>query len=448
MERIEQLLERLTKFASVDVIAPDDPRYPNARLIYNRMHDDYPALIVRTLTVDAIRSILAFVAEEQVVLAIRGGGHHIGGFGTCHQGIVLDFSVFKGIEIDHEQQLVSVEPGCCLGELDATLSAAGYIVPTGTVSETGLAGLTLGGGIGWLIGQYGLTCDQLVGADVLLADGRMVKAEDPEHRQLLWALRGGGGNFGIVLKFRYQLHPLPTTHCGMGLVDWEHCLSVMRVLLPYLNDQCPSSMTVAPIFVKNDRGESHLRIDFCCANGTTDDVLQLMSLSKHIHWTAVKEWNFVEWQRAFDQAFLPPMRGYWKAVYLDTLSIAIIETLCEVFLQSSSPRCSILIEHLHGAFKHRDQDSSAFPLRDKNFGILFSLRWEAADEDAEQIRWVKESFSKIDPMGISSTYVNYTNADDKRAVNTLLLSSLSAIAEVKALYDPTNLFRRNHNVKP
>ncbi len=446
--RLEPLIARLSQETSVDLILPSDPRYPEARLVYNRMHDCYPGLIIRTQNVDVLRLVKAFSLENDIVLAIRGGGHHIGGFGTCNEGIVIDFSTFKRITIDTEKMIAAVDPGATLHDIDHVITGKGFVVPTGTVSETGVAGLTLGGGIGWLIGLYGLTCDQLCGADVLLADGQLVQAEDPKHQQLLWALRGGGGNFGMVLQFRYKLHRLPKTICGMGLVQWEHSSDVLNRLITYLHEDCPHSITIAPILTKDTFGKPTLRIDFCCANGTDDELQTLLSLSHLINWTEVREWSFAAWQKAFDASFLPPMRGYWKASYQETITPQMVQALCDTFEHSPSFRCSITIEHLHGAFKNHDQQFSAFPLRHCNFGILFSARWEKQDDDEAFIHWIRQSFSKLDPLGTSGTYLNYTGVDDQRAVDTLLASTMSQIAKVKTHYDPMNSFKRNHNVLP
>ena len=443
---LDGLIELLSRRSTTDLITQSDTRYVSARLIYNRMHDCYPGLIVRTMDIDDLRTIISYAFTHDIVLAIRGGGHHIGGFGSCENGIVIDFSPFKDIHIDEDKKIAFVAPGVCLGDLDCVLSHSGYVVPTGTVSETGIAGLTLGGGIGWLIGKYGLTCDQLCGADVLLADGRFVRAEDPEHEDLLWALRGGGGNFGIVTQFRYTLNKLPKTICGVGLVSWENIPKVMVLLIKYLEESCPSTITMAPVFTKDKFGNPILRIDFCCADGIESDVIQLISLSKWIEWSDVREWQFSAWQKAFDQSFLPPIRGYWKAAYLEVLTPTIINSLCKSFEKSPLSKCSILIEQLHGVFKDYDQRSSAFPLRHSNYGILFTARWEKSEEDQVNINWVRQSFNAIDPQDLSGTYLNYTSADDLRAVQTLL--SNTKITRVKSCYDPNNNFKRNHNILP
>ncbi len=444
----DSLMQLLSNKPDVDLITPSDSRYPVARLIYNRMHDYYPGLIVRTLNIDHLRVVIQFAFENDIVLAIRGGGHHIGGFGTCNDGIVIDFSPFKEIRIDAEKNIASVSPGACLADIDRVLCNNGYVIPTGTVSATGVAGLTLGGGIGWLIGNYGLTCDQLYGADVLLADGRLVKAEDAEHKDLLWALKGGGGNFGIVLNFRYKLHKLPKVICGMGEVAWENAAGVMSKLSQYLVEKCPQTMTIAPVFLRNKVGGPSLRIDFCCSNGTEQDVGSLLALSAFISWSNVKEWKFPAWQSEFDHILAAPKRGYWKAAYIKTFTPEIIKTICHWFEKAPLGECTILIEHLHGAFKTYNQTTSAFPLRHTNFGILISARWEDHETDQTYISWVRKSFDAIDPLGLSATYLNYTPADDQRAVQNLLDNTVTKIINVKSFYDPDNLFKRNHNVLP
>lgn len=445
---MQKIIERLSNKTTVDLITPQDERYESARLIYNRMHDCYPGLIVRTLDVDALRDVTAFAFKENLPLAIRGGGHHIGGFGTCNDGIVIDFSPFKHIQIDAENNIVSVAPGAHLADIDRVLCREGYVIPSGTISATGLAGLTLGGGIGWLIGKYGLTCDQLCGADVLLANGDLVRAEEEIHKDLLWALRGGGGNFGIVTRFRYHLNKLPVTVCGMGEVEWENAAEVMTKLVQFLHTACPPSLTVAPVFVKDKLGKPSLRIDFCCADGTDDDVSKIISLSDMIAWSNVREWTFPAWQKEFDATLSLPKRGYWKASYVESIAPGMIEQLCAAFDASPAGDCTIMIEHLHGAFKNYDLSVSAFPLRHTSFGLLFSARWVDPAEDQANISWVRQSFHAIDPNGTSQTYLNYTSADDMRAVQTLVSCTRSRIANVKMHYDPDNRFKRNHNVIP
>jgi FAD/FMN-containing dehydrogenase len=441
-DQFHELIKRLEG----KVITASDPEYHENRLVYNRMHDCKPALILHSLHLQDLREVLQFCRSEMVELAIRGGGHHIGGFGTTDGGILLDFSSFRDVKVDTRLSVASVSPGARLCDIDAALVANGYIVPTGTVSDTGIAGLTLGGGIGWLVGAFGLTCDHLVGADVLLADGRLVRAEDEEHEGLLWALRGGGGNFGIVLEFRFKLQPLPSIICGIGKVHWQHAASTLKRLLNYLRDDCPHSLTVAPLLAHDRDGHPFLEIDFCAANSDDDSVSRFLAQFPEAKWGEVGEWHFPNWQARFDGLFEPPMRGYWKASYSELISARAIEQICNAFEDAPTTRSAILFEHLHGAFRHYNTETSAFPLRLKNFGVLFAARWEDACNDNECIDWVRGAFKCLDPENSSATYVNYAGADDSRASLSLEDSSSKRLSILKAQYDPHNIFRRNHNI--
>ncbi|MGH9929086.1 MAG: FAD-binding protein [Pyrinomonadaceae bacterium] len=439
---------RLAQKIDVDSIGPSDPRYANARLVYNRFHDLYPAALVRTRKASAIAEILRFAADNNVPLAVRGGGHHIAGFGSCDGGIVIDFSPFREVSLNPNTGLVEVEPGVRLGDLDRHLAARGLVVPTGTVSDTGIAGLTLGGGIGWLVGRNGLTCDQLVGADVVLADGSVARAEDPHHEDLLWALRGGGGNFGVVTQFRYAPSPLPQLIVGSGTIGLEGAADALERLVGFLETSCPRTLTVAPAFFRNARAEPRLSIDFClsaAADRTLDSLMEIVGPASWKTWRNVEYWS---WQSAFDRLFLPPMRGYWKSRYSKRLSRSNIDTLVDAFARSSVARSAILIEHLHGAFVDTGTEASSFPLRWARFGVLLSARWRDRTQDESAISWVRETFSRLDPNDTSAAYSNYTGADDPRALQAFESGLARRLISVKVRYDLENVFRRNHNVKP
>lgn len=429
------------------LICPSDPIYEDSRKIYNRFHDHKPAALVQTRSIEALRRTIDIAAEASVEIAIRGGGHHIGGLGTTHGGIVLDFSPFREVVIDRERGCIRVAPGARLHDLDAATVPAGWVVPTGTVSQTGVAGLALGGGKGWFTGPLGLTCDQLIGADVLTADGAVVKAEDAEHTQLLWALRGGGGNFGVVLEFRFQLNPLPKTYCGSLLVDWGHAQKSLGRLLDYLGADCPKGLTTAPVFLRNASGHNELQIDFCYAGGDRGLLQPLLNAVQPTQEREVRYWNFANWQSNFDAYFMPPMRGYWKASYRECLSETAVSALIDAYERAPGKRCSVTLEHLHGAYHEFDASHGAFGHRDAGFGVLASCRWEDAKDDDTSIAWVRQVIAAVDPTGESSSYLNYSALGDGRKVEQLYGSNLKRLLEVKRAYDPNNVFRRNHNIR-
>jgi len=249
-----------------EVISINDASYHKARRVYNRIHDLYPHAIVRCMDQSSLSEIIRITQEYHVPLALRGGGHHIAGFSTCEAGVVIDFSSFRKVEIDQNQTRVIVQPGTQLGDVDSALCPHGFVIPTGTVSKTGITGLTLGGGIGWLIGKYGLACDQLIGVDAVLANGDSIHASESEYTDLLWASRGGGGNFGILTKLYYKFSPLPMITTGSAVVSIDSAKEVLGRLFSSL-EQLPESLTIAPILrTSGDSSAPVCAIDFCVAS--------------------------------------------------------------------------------------------------------------------------------------------------------------------------------------
>jgi len=350
------------------------------------------------------------------------------------------------VTVDRVSGIAEVEPGARLADIDNALCPLKLVIPTGTVSETGVAGLTLGGGIGWLLGRYGLTCDQLIGADVVLADGRLIKAECPEHSELLWALRGGGGNFGVVTRFRYRTNFLPSCIVGSCILPLKNAASTLERLVVYLDNSCPRQLTVAATLTRDHTNRPTLSIDFCLSNSDEITLNELLKAIGHAQRFIQKNAHFPSWQRAFDHVFQPPMRGYWKAKYGRRLTRIEIDAIVLAFESAPAIQASILIEHLHGAFADTDSRTSSFPLRWARFGILFSARWKHALDDRQAIAWVQDSLALLDPSSTSATYSNYAFDDDARALGSFPAQLAERLREVKTAYDPYNLFRRNHNI--
>lgn len=441
-------LQRRAQKWGVDVITATDPRYENARLIFNRFHNMRPGALIRAGNPSVVGEVIRFAAEEDITLCVRGGGHHIAGFGTCEGGLVLDFSPYRSIEI-HQAGIVEVQPGARLADVDHALSKHQLVVPTGTVSETGIAGLALGGGIGWLVGKYGLTCDHLIGADVVLANGHLVKAEAPDHEDLLWALRGGGGNFGVVTRFRFQAQPLLPITAGTAEVAFTNgARQVLSDLVMFLSDGCPAELTVAPLLTHSPDGSPLLSIDFCIA-GSDEAVLRVLKAAVgRARWSIHRGIEYTSWQKYYDR-FSQPMRAYWKAYYTEQLVENDLDLVFEAYSRAPNNhpyrRTTILVEHLHGAFADGTTETSAFPLRTARYGVLFSSRWVDPSDDPECISWVRGAFARLDPLGRTATYSNYTPHDDSRAVDCIHGLPLQRLISTKFKYDPFNQFRRNHN---
>jgi hypothetical protein len=435
------------KYEGVSIIFPDDSAYEQARHVYNRMHDLYPSMIIQTLNRSALKEIVNFVALNNIELAIRGGGHHIAGFGSTQGGILLDFSSFNDVVIDENHQSVRVSPGARLNDVDHILCQKGYVIPTGTVSDTGIAGLTLGGGIGWLLGTYGFTCENLIGADVLLASGLIVRAEEPGHEDLLWALRGGGGNFGVVLEFRYKLSKLPSVYCGTVEFSDNDIENALGNLFNYLDNHCPSNLVIAPVLHRLENAKRRmLSIDFCLSDSIDHSEIKhletcLSQTIKHTYLTS----DFLAWQSWSDERFAEPMRGYWKSACLENAKKNMPQLLMEWMEKVPGPNCSVMIEHLNPSRRQKPGVESALPITTENYGVLFSARWTSPCDDINYVNWVKSAANSIISTTESLSYSNYT-LDDKNSSTSVFSSSDDRLALTKRKYDPANVFRRNHNI--
>ncbi|MER8513717.1 FAD-binding oxidoreductase [Mesorhizobium sp. M1060] len=427
------------------VICPEDYRYDEARLLYNRMHDLRPAFIVRTGDANGIAALVAFANTHGVEIAVRGGGHHIAGFGSCDDGIVIDFSTFRSVRVNAHARTVRIDPGARLSDVDEELARHGLVIPTGTVSSTGLAGLTFGGGIGWLVGRFGLTCDHLIGADVVLASGEIVRAED--HPDLLWGMRGGGGNFGVVTNLRFRAQEMPNFVAGAASIDRSHLRSVLSRLIAYMDEGCPPALTIAPTMTASPNGPS-LSVDFCLVGDNRRPLEELRRVVGDADWSLREDGDFPGWQAGMDHLFEPPMRGYWKSRYSTAVSDEDIKAIVEAISMAPDMRCIVTLEHLHGEFRREPMGRSAFPLRHAKFGVLVAARWPDAAHDDIAKAWVRKALNAIDPQGNSAAYSNYSDRDDLRCFTSLRPEDRVRLVDVKRRYDPTNLFRRNHNIAP
>lgn len=438
--------ELLDKFEGVVIIFPGDPAYEESRKVYNRMHDLYPIMIVQTMSRAVLKAVVKYGALHNIELAIRGGGHHIAGFGSTHGGILIDFSPFTDVHVDAENGIARILPGARLRDIDNTLCQRGYVIPVGTVSDTGIAGLTLGGGIGWLLGSLGYTCESLIGADVLLANGTIVNAEDPAHEELLWALRGGGGNFGIVLEFRFRLSLLPTVYCGTIEVFDGSIEEIFKNLIVYLNEYCPPNLVVAPLLkVVNGGRVCKLCIDFCLSNSPDNrEIHQLESyLGASIKHALITR-NYASWQSWSDEHFSTPMRGYWKSVCPDFMGAEISTSLLAWAKSMPGENCSITLEHFNPSRRINQAVSCALPLVKMHYGILFSARWLVPADDVKYINWVRSSAECMADEWQGTSYSNYTPSEVGK--REFVWRGSERLSLAKKRYDPANLFRRNHNI--
>lgn len=442
------------------VILPADPGYDTARTVWNATVDRRPAVIVQcTGTADVVQAV-NFARDRGLVLAVRGGGHNIAGSAICNDGLVIDLSNLRSVHIDPRDRVAWVSPGATLADFDHEAQACGLATPLGINSTTGVAGLTLGGGFGWLTRRYGMTVDNLLGCEVVTADGRRLWASEREEPDLFWALRGGGGNFGVVTLFEFRLHPVgPLVTAGLlvfpavegksvlkqyrTFVDsaMSEDLNVWVVLrkappLPFLPSSAHGTdVVVLAVFYDGDPARADKAIDPLRAFGQT--------IGEH-----VGPVPYTAWQQAFDPLLGPGARNYWKSHNFARLDDAAIDAMTDYALRLPSPLSDIFVGQVGGVANRVAPDVTAYANRDARYVLNVHARWERADEDAACIAWARDFFRATEPYATGSVYVNFLTDDEVARVGAAYGPNYDRLARIKRTYDPHNLFRTNQNIAP
>lgn len=441
------------------VLTQGSPGYGEARTVWNAMIDRRPRLIVRCASAGDVIKSVQFATAHGLLIAVRGGGHNIAGNAICDDGLVIDLSQMKSVRVDPEARRARVEPGATLADLDRETQAFGLAVPTGINSTTGVAGLTLGGGFGWITRKFGLTIDNLLSAEVVTADGKLVRASAKENGDLFWALRGGGGNFGVVTAFEFELHPLgPTVLAGLvvhPLADAANILKDYRRIVKSAPDEltCWVVMRKAPplpFLPAEWHGREILALAMCYAGdikaGETA-MAELRSLGKPIA-DVIGPTPFTGWQAAFDPLLTPGARNYWKSHDFVQLSDGAIELLIDASHNLPGPECEIFIAHVGGAAGRVPLEASAFPQRDAHFVMNVHTRWRESSMDEAYIGWARKLFAAAAPHASGTAYVNFMPGDEADRVEAAYGNNYRRLAGIKRRYDPANLFRMNQNVRP
>jgi len=448
----EAVVEEFRANLRGELICPGDDGYDEARRIWNAMIDKKPALIARCAGVADVIESVDFARANDLLVAVRGGGHNVAGNALCNDGIVIDLSTMKGIRVDPVLRTARAEAGLTWGEFDHETQAFGLATTGGAISTTGIAGLTLGGGLGWLERKYGLTCDNVLSFDMVTAEGQLVTASDTENSDLFWGLRGGGGNFGIVTSFEYQLHEVgPTLLAGMLLHPLEKAKEVLKFYRSFINAGIPDELIVHCFMLTAPDGNLVIAIALCY-NGAIEAGEQVVQplrefgppLSDFIGpmpYTAVNS--------MFDASFPPGNHNYWKSQFLDDLSDESIDTIVDHFDTVSSPLTIVGIELVGGAVARISRDATAFSHRDVTYHFIILSGWSNPDEADQHIRWTREFFQKIQPFSSHGGYVNALGDDEEVGrVQSAYGSSYKRLVSLKDRYDPTNLFRLNQNIPP
>jgi FAD/FMN-containing dehydrogenase len=438
---------------------PGDPGYEQARTIWNAMIDKRPSAVIRATCTDDVKVAVKAARQQGGPLTIRGGGHNIAGDAVCDGGLMLDLSLMRSVRVDPAARTARVEPGATLADLDRETQPFGLATPLGINSTTGVAGLTLGGGMGWVSRKLGLTVDNLLSADVVLASGELVQTDAERNADLFWAIRGGGGNFGVVTSFEFRLHPLgPEVLAGVVVhpaSDARKILHEYREVARSAPDDlaCWTVMRKAPPlpFLPPDvHGHEVLILAMCHAGDREAGMRAVAPLRALGHPIAdvVGPAPFAAWQQTFDPLLGPGRRNYWKSHSFIELSDGAIDVALAYLEKLPSPECELFIAQLGGAINRVPTDATAYPHRNINYMMNVHGRWADASQDRACIGWARDLFNDMAPHATGSVYVNFMTGDEGGRVSQAYASNYQRLARLKARYDPSNLFRRNRNIAP
>jgi FAD/FMN-containing dehydrogenase len=459
----DEIISELRDRVGCPVLAPEDPGFDAIREVYNAMHPGEPALVVSCSGTADVIDAVSFARDNGLVVSVRGGGHSIAGLSASDNALLIDLAPMHAVQVDPAARIARVQGGAVWGDVDRETQAFGLATPGGVVSDTGVAGLTLGGGYGWLRRQHGLACDHLVSAQVVGADGQVRTASETENADLLWALRGGGGNFGVVTWFTFALEKIgPTVAFAGTFYPVEEAAQVIRGWRNYVN-VAPNEVTATCLSITMPADPSlpeavHNRA--CVVIGGVYagdpergmDVLQplrelgtpLMDMSQPMPFTAV--------QQGFD-AFFPrnTMQAYWKSRYLSELSDAAVDFVAAKAAARPSPMTLVNVFHMGGAIADVPAGATAFAQRSSPFLLSIDGNWTDPADNKANIAWVRDTFAESAQFGNDGVYLNFTGSAEEPAesgVDSAFGANLRRLAEVKAKYDPTNVFRANNNITP
>jgi FAD/FMN-containing dehydrogenase len=452
-------MQALTELVRGRIITAADSEYDDARSVYNAMHDRRPGAVVQCVDAADVMATITAARDGGADLAVRGGGHSVPGFGTVDDGLVIDLSPMRHVLVDPDKRVARVGGGATLGDVDHATYPFGLAVPGGVVSTTGVAGLTLGGGIGYLTRSVGLTIDNLLSADVVLADGRQVTASDYQNEDLFWALRGGGGNFGVVTSFEFQLHEVGDVVAGPLFYEFDDAAAVLQGYRDYITEApetlgCFFGWQIAPPlpFIPEGRVGDLFCVLVTCWNGPHEEaekVLRPLRDMAEVQADGVGVVPFPAMQSAFDDLVPKGMQNYWKADFIAELTDDAIAAHVEHGKRTPNVSSSMHLHPINGAAQRVSADETAFGHRDKNFAPVIVGIWPNPADNEANIRWVREYYDAIHPhSGSDGGYINFMSDDDDHRVPANYGANYERLASVKATYDPDNVFHVNQNIAP
>jgi FAD/FMN-containing dehydrogenase len=433
------------------VLRAGDDGYDDARHTFNAMIDRHPALIARcTSTGDVVKAV-RFAREHGLIVSVRGGGHNVAGNAVCEGGLMIDLTLMKGIRVDAAARTVRAQAGLTWRDFDRETQVFGLASTGGAISSTGIAGLTLGGGFGWIGRSYGIACDNLLSADVVLADGSVVTASPDENADLFWGLQGGGGNFGIVTSFEFRLHHVGPILGGMMVYPIERANEVLRAIRDY-NQTTPDEMSVFAAMLTSPEGAKILAA-IVCYNGPIEQgeaLLKPLREGTGPLADMVGPITYEQQQQLLDEGFPFGLQNYWKSEFLKSLPDEAIDTIVAQFNKVPSPLSAIVLEQFGGAYRRVAAGDSAFAHRDWDYNFLIISRWTDPAEADTHIAWARETWQAVQPYASGSVYVNYLEPGQEGAdrVKAAYGPVYDRLVALKNKYDPSNFFQLNQNIKP
>jgi len=441
------------------VLAPGDTGYDDTRAIWNAMIDKRPGLIARCRGVADVRNALQLARDHNLQFSVRGAGHNIAGNSLCEGGLLIALSPMKSVRVDAASRTVRVEPGATLGDLDHETQAFGLAVPTGINSTTGIAGLTLGGGFGWLGRKYGMTIDNLLSADVVTAKGEVVRASETENADLFWGIRGGGGNFGIVTSFEFRCHEVgPEVLAGLVVYSQDDGKKLFDSYRKFAKDS-PEELTTwvvmrqappLPFLPEEVHGTNVMVFAFLYSGNPKDGekhVQPLRNFGKPLG-EMVGPMPFAGWQTAFDPLLTPGARNYWKTHNFKDLSPDVMALLLQYAGALPTPLSEIFIGQMGGVQARIPAEATAYRGRDAEYVMNVHTRWEDAKDDERCIAWARKFWKEVAPHAMPEAYINFMTADEGTRVPDAYGENFDRLSKLKAKYDPENRFRMNQNIPP
>ena len=434
------------------LIQPEDPPYEAARRVFNGMVDKRPALIAQCRGVADIADAIKFARKHGLEIAVRGGGHNVGGRGTIDAGLLIDLSPMKGIHIDPAAKRARVQGGVLWREFNREAQLHGLATTGGVIGSTGVAGLTLGGGLGWLMSKYGMALDNLLSVELVLADGTVTRAAADQNSDLFWAVRGGGGNFGVAASFEFQLHEVgPIVTGGLILYPLDRGRDVLRFFRERTQSSSDDMTLVAGLITAPDGAKM---AGIVAAHfGTLEAgaaAMQPLKRFGHPAMDALGPLPYTTLNSLLDDAFPRGARSYWKSHFMEQLSDRAIDTLVATAERFPSPLSSIIVEHFGGAATRVPQTATAYALRTPGYNLLLNGQWLDASDDAGGKTWCSDAYRALQPDFGSQRYMNYMNDDDAgdAVLKCVYGANLGRLREIKAKYDPENVFHINVNIPP